>query len=236
MAYAISREVTTPRGDSYHGPSSQLVMAFSGTPGLSGTIAAAINAGTGWTPGLRGKLLHYVIEQDTAPIFDGYRVTVDMEGAPERESSGTVRNGVVTENGVGSRSGGIGAWPAIIVIAIAIGILALFGALTFKLARSSWKDIGGGIAAGLGPLLLIGGGLFIAYQALAKKGVVPRVRRNPRNPRNPEKGGGGGMLGIAAVGVGALLMLGGKGTTPPPPPPPPPPPEGVLSNIAVKWS
>ncbi|MDP2954258.1 MAG: hypothetical protein Q8O76_13205, partial [Chloroflexota bacterium] len=140
--------------------------------------------------------------------------------------------------GVGVGHRGIGALPVIIVIAIALGILALFGALTFKLVKSSWKEIGSGVAAGLGPLLLIGGGLFIAYQALAKKGIVPQ--------RNPEKRGGNGMLvGAAVVGVGLLLMAskgsgkdgdGRNGDDGGGIPIPPPPVTPAISKFNVRWS
>jgi hypothetical protein len=79
MAYALSVERTYPEYWSYEGLAGYVEAEFQGIPGLSGPIRWAIEEWAGFN---RLTLLSLKVWQDTAPIFDRYKIELYFHDSP----------------------------------------------------------------------------------------------------------------------------------------------------------
>ena len=143
----------------FKGPSSLSEMEFPAIPGLKGLIGRAVQE----TAAIQDSLLRVEVWQDTAPIFDKYRVRVWTAGAVVNEESGTTTaSEIVSSGGVspGVSGAGVGFLPLAIIplallfkIVVVVGVAAIIGVLIWKVSKTEW---GGPIVKALFNPLVIG--------------------------------------------------------------------------------
>ena len=171
MAFQICKQAVFPLNNTYSGPTAvvQFTFNFVFLPGLSAcdqldiaVRAAMFSAGV--VPFVKANYLRYVLEEDTSPFIDQYRVTIHLAGETN-EIEGTIQGPFrQTEPAV--------VFTASVLLAIIVGlglVLLIFGSIGYRIFR-------GGIAGGEGN----GGdgGLFPGVKlsgptlALAGAGVV----------------------------------------------------------------
>ncbi len=132
--------------EEYQGPSALSEMEFPAIPGLKGLIGRAVQG----TAAIQDAVLRIEVWQDTAPIFDKYRVRIWTAGEVAQNENGTATASEILSSGglSGGVSGagvGVGFLPlAIIPLAVlfkivaVVGVAAIIGVLIWKVSKTEW--------------------------------------------------------------------------------------------------
>ena len=183
--FETKKVVTFALGESYRGPTATLQLefpfVFPTLPGLSAidqldlTVRAALFSAD-ILQLVKDNYLGYQLAVDTKPFIDKYRVVVFTAGETQ-EAAGSIgpfpaRQPLAWTMGhplsrVSARRDAPSAYPqvvialpAILAIAVAIGILLVFAAIAYKIFNGSW----GPVALGWGlllPIALVVGGVYL---------------------------------------------------------------------------
>jgi hypothetical protein len=183
MAFQTQKVVVFALGESYRGPTAvvQFDFPFVFFPGIDpiDQLNAIVQVGLfslSIVPEIRNNYLSYELAVDDKPGFtpDQYQVTVIVAGETQ-EASGTIGPVLAGQPmgwtagrplaRVSARRGRLYAQafigPVLLVaVAVAIGILLVFAAITYKIFNGSWGPgaVGWGIIL---PIALVAGGVYL---------------------------------------------------------------------------
>jgi hypothetical protein len=165
----LKESITTDAGKTYKGQAAFMEMAFTGTPGLTGPIKSIILN----VPNYKDRVLRLDLWQDTDPLFDKYRIRLWLAGdydIPEGGTSGAGAPKIVP--------GGVGALPVLFIpaIIVALGVLALFGAVVWKVTKVSW----GKAVAGISTLMIAAGVVLVGSLYVMSRPSSPTPARQRR--------------------------------------------------------
>lgn len=159
MVFQTRKEVTTPRGQFYIGPSTRIEMQFpfeipfiDELPLLEGALFN--------TPVVSdfivSKYLHYKIEQDSVGLISDWRLTIDLKDAPEQTGSFTVGPGgpqIFTDSVYPN------ALPIAAIILVGVAVAIVVGAIiVLNITTKGWA--GTFLLLGVG---VAGGALFVKW-------------------------------------------------------------------------
>lgn len=153
MAFRVCRRETFPLLQNYSGPTAvvQFSFNFAFIPGISACdqLNAAVRAamfGTNIIPLIRTNYLSYVLEEDTDPFIDAYRVTITLAGETDG-AQGTIQRPFSYSRSPGALIIG----SSLVALVLAVGaVLLIFGPIGYRIFNGGLVgDDNGGLFPGI---------------------------------------------------------------------------------------
>ena len=147
MSFTIGKAVKFPLFDTYKGPTAVVEMTFKFVflPGISAisqldTLVKTAMFGANVLPFVTANYLTYVLESDTVPAIDSYRVTITLAGDTE-EIQGTIRSPLSQAHG---DPAAIFVASSLFAIILAVGIVVLiFGPIGYRIFKGGLSGASG---------------------------------------------------------------------------------------------